>query len=286
MVPIIGTVKACDLHRRDMNRVVDPVLTRGRRVEAIRVFEDLRSIVRWGVARGDLDHNPFDGMKKPNGSSPRERTLSDDEIRAVWNNLPTVLARSKTCQRIIKLCLVTAQRLGEVAGMEPGELDLTAATWVIPGRRTKNARTNIVPLSTTAVDIIREALADAGKDAKWLFPKKNGKGPLPIEAVDKTVNRANQPSEDRPLGRFGIPHWTPHDLRRTALTNFAALGIPPIIAGAVANHISVTKATITLSVYTQYTYEKEKREALELWAERLATIVGGHERRANSRGLR
>jgi hypothetical protein len=62
-------------------------------------------------------------------------------------------------------------------------------------------------------------------------------------------------------------------LRRTALTNFAALGIVPVVAGAVANHVSVTKATITLAVYTQYTYEREKREALELWADRLRAIV-------------
>ena len=64
------------------------------------------------------------------------------------------------------------------------------------------------------------------RDARWLFPRKDGKGPLPIEVVDKTLYRANEPSEDRPLGRFGIPHWTPHDLRRTALTNFAATGHP------------------------------------------------------------
>ena len=274
VTPIIGGVKIAELHRRDMNRVVDPVLARGAPREAGCVFEDFRAVVRWAVKRGDLDRNPFDGMEKPAGSKPRERTLSDDEIRAVWNGLPTVLARSKACQRIIRLCLVTAQRLGEVTGMEPGELDLKAATWTIPGARTKNKHTHIVPLSTTAVGIIKEALAEAGKDAKWLFPRKDGKGPLPIEVVDKTINRASVPSEDHPLGRFGMPHWTPHDLRRTALTNFAAMGIPPVVAGAVANHVSVTKATITLSVYTQYTYEKEKREALDMWAKRLADIVG------------
>ena len=161
VTPIIGSMKVADLHRRDMNRVVDPVLERKRRVEASRVFEDLRSVVRWGVARGDLDHNPFDGMKKPNGSVPRERTLSDDEIRAVWNGLPTTLARSKACQRIIKLCLVTAQRLGEVAGMG-------RASWTSrprPGRspvgEPRISIIHAVPLSDMAVEIIKEALADA-----------------------------------------------------------------------------------------------------------------------------
>jgi integrase len=273
VTPIIGSMNVADLHRRDMNRVVDPVLTRGRRVEAGRVFEDLRAVVRWAVARGDLDHNPFDGMKKPVGSTPRERALSDDEMRVVWNGLPTTLARSNTCQRILKLCLVTAQRVGEVAGMALSELDLKTATWTIPPARTKNKHRHIVPLSTTAVELIKEAIADAGERAEYVFPNKDGKGPLSPLVVAKTVLRAQEIDEERPHGRFGIPHWTPHDLRRTALTNFAALGIVPVVAGAVANHVSVTKATITLAVYTQYTYEREKREALELWADRLRAIV-------------
>lgn len=273
VIPIIGAVKLADLHRRDMNRVVDPVLARGSPREAGCVFEDFRAVVRWAVKRGEIDRNPFDGMEKPPGSKPRERTLSDGEIRIVWESLPTALARSKACQRIISLCLVTAQRLGEVCGMQPSELDLKAATWTIPGRRTKNGRPHQVPLSTAAIAIIREALTDVGEDSRWLFPNKAGDGPLPIEVVDKTILRANTPSADQPLGRFGIPHWTPHDLRRTALTNFAAMGIPPIVAGAVANHISVTKATITLSVYTHYSYEREKRAALEQWARHLSSIV-------------
>ena len=49
------------------------------------------------------------------------------------------------------------------------------------------------------------------------------------------------------------------------------------MAGAVANHLSVTKASITLSVYTRYTYGREKREALELWATRLETMLAGRD---------
>lgn len=214
-------------------------------------------------------------MRKRVGSTPRERALSDDEIRVVWNGLPTTLARSKACQRILKLCLVTAQRVGEVAGIAVSELDLKTATWTLPPARTKNKRKHAVPLSTTAVELIKEAIADAGERAEYVFPSKDGEGPLSPFVVAKTVLRAQKVHEERPHGRFGIPHWTAHDLRRTALTNFAALGIPPVVADAVANHVSVTKATITLAVYTQYIYEKEKREALNMWADRLVAIVTG-----------
>jgi len=74
---------------------------------------------------------------------------------------------------------------------------------------------------------------------------------------------------------FGIAQWTAHDLRRTALTRIAELGVAPIVLGHIANHRTTTKAGITLGVYVQHQYEQEKREALELWADRLQGIISG-----------
>ena len=55
----------------------------------------------------------------------------------------------------------------------------------------------------------------------------------------------------------------------------ARLGVAPIVLGHIANHRSTTRSGVTLAVYTRYTYDKEKRAALDLWAERLGAIVGG-----------
>src|SRR5258708_35898754 len=55
----------------------------------------------------------------------------------------------------------------------------------------------------------------------------------------------------------------------------AELGVAPIVLGHIANHRTTTKAGITLGVYVQYAWEKEKRAALELWADRLPGIVDG-----------
>jgi hypothetical protein len=52
----------------------------------------------------------------------------------------------------------------------------------------------------------------------------------------------------------------------------ARLGVAPIVLGHVANHRTTTRAGVTLAVYSQYTYDKEKRAALELWAERLQAV--------------
>lgn len=56
----------------------------------------------------------------------------------------------------------------------------------------------------------------------------------------------------------------------------AKLGVEPIVLGHIANHRTTTKAGMTLSVYVHHAYEKEKREALELWADRLTAIVAGN----------
>jgi integrase len=260
IVPVIGNVKLSELHRRDATRVIDA--KRNAPAEAKWSFDLLRAMLRWAVARGDLDHNPIEGMREPPGSNPRERVLSDDEIRTLWNGLPEALARSPACQRIIKLCLVTGQRVGEVAGMTKGELDLKHRVWRLPGTRTKNAHPHkTVPLSPLALELIGDV------DGEMLFPNSEGSSSLPGVEVARIINRAQD--------RFGIAQWTAHDLRRTALTGMAKLGVAPIVLGHIANHRTTTKAGMTLSVYVQHAYEKEKREALDLWADRLQGIIAG-----------
>jgi integrase len=112
-----------------------------------------------------------------------------------------------------------------------------------------------------AIEIIREAIADAD-DRDELFA-------LAPAWIARTVFEGNE------AGTFVIPHWTAHDLRRSALTHMARLGVAPIVLAHVANHVSATQAGVTMSVYARYDYGREVRAALELWAERLQAIVVG-----------
>jgi integrase len=272
VLPVIGAVKLAELRRRDVRNVTDTILRRGRKVEATRVFEDVRGIVRWAVQNEYVDINPLDGMAKPAEATASNRVLSDEEIRTLWNGLKTTLARSRQCQQIVKLCLVTAQRVGEGAGMMRGELALNAREWRLPGSRTKNGHAHVVPLSDLAIKLIEQAIAEAGEGAA-VFPC--GGGSLSPVAVARTILRANERSKERPNGRFGIDPWSAHDLRRSALTGMARLGVAPIILANIANHRSVAKGSVTLAVYSMYDYDREKRSALSLWAETLEAIVAG-----------
>ena len=165
--------------------------------------------------------------------------------------------------------------------MRRGELDLKRALWSLPGSRTKNGHPHSVPLSAAAIQIIDEALADG---EAFMLPSEDGA--MPPRAVAKTIARAVEPTKDYPKGRVGLAPFTAHDLRRTALTGMARLGVAPIVIGHVANHRTTTKAGMTLAVYVQHQYEKEKREALELWGDRLAGIVSGGAEVVTMRGKR
>ena len=273
ILPVVGSVRLADLHRRDINRVLDPIVKRDSGIEANRVFAVMQGMFNWAVERGDLDRSPMHGMTKPTTETARERVLSGDEIQTIWRALPAAIGRSEDVQRIVKLCLVTGQRVGEIAGMRRDELDLKHALWSLPGSRTKNASPHTVPLSSLAVEIIVDALKSAAKDWEYVFP--SGDESIRAHAIATTLRRAQGPKKKNPKGVFGIPAFTAHDLRRTVLTNLAQLGVQPIVIGAIANHRSVTKAGVTFAVYVKHDYGREKREALDLWAERLSGIIAG-----------
>ena len=71
-----------------------------------------------------------------------------------------------------------------------------------------------------------------------------------------------------------MAHWVIHDLRRTVVTRMAELGVQPHIIEAVINHASGHKGGVA-GVYNRATYDREKRAALNLWAEHVLAVVEG-----------
>jgi integrase len=303
VLPAIGGMKANEITKRDLIRLFDTIAAtpdgRAKDSKAAprklthqpnRVFEVVRSIFRWAVGRDLLQLDPTAGMSPPiKKEKPRERDLTPDEIAKLWaalNRAPagrryarglprgaraTVegdLSMTRATALTLKLALATAQRIGEVAGMSVAELDLndTAPVWTIPGERCKNGQANRVPLSALAVRLIGEARELAG-GSPWLFPSPQGGGPIDPHAPTKALERA------RPA--IGLEDFRIHDLRRTAATRMAEMGISPHTISLVLNHISARAGNVTGKVYVQYSYDREKREALGAWGARLDRIVSG-----------
>ena len=143
-------------------------------------------------------------------------------------------------------------------------LNQGAPLWTIPGDKTKNDRPNRVPLSPLALKLIGDASELSGENP-WLFPSPSGDGPIDAHTPTRALARAR---EAICLDDFRI-----HDLRRIAATRMAELGTNPHTISMILNHVSARQGTITSKVYVQYTYDREKREALAGWAAKLEAII-------------
>jgi len=134
----------------------------------------------------------------------------------------------------------------------------------LPGERTKKGRPHIIPLSEPAKAILAKFPRDDrgcvfGRDSTGFSGWSKAR-----EKIDRRIAEAGKP----------LDHWTPHDLRRTVATQMAGLGIQPHIIEAVLNHVSGHKAGVA-GIYNRATYDKEKREALNLWGEHVLALVEG-----------
>jgi len=307
ILPAIGAMKASEVTKRDIIRLLDDVAASPdarlgskqkaatRRSDARRlthrpnrVFELVRAIFRWAVGRDLLKVDPTWGMSPPiKKEKPRERELSPDEIRRLWLALerapvtrrvnkgvargervigPDDMPLTRATALTLMLALATGQRIGEVTGIAISELDLNdiAPVWTVPGERAKNGQANRVPLSPLALSLIAEARSLA-PDSPWLFPGAKGVGPIDPHAPTKALERARK--------AIGLEDFRIHDLRRTAATRMAEMGIAPHTISLVLNHVSARQGTITSKVYVQYSYDREKRAALGAWGARLEQIL-------------
>ena len=122
-----------------------------------------------------------------------------------------------------------------------------------------------VPLSPLAVGLISDAISSSGT-SPYVFPSSSRDKAITAHAATRAIGRA------RP--ELGLAHFRVHDLRRTVATGMASLGVNPHTISLVLDHISVTKSTVTSAVYVKYSFDREKREALERWATHLDGLVG------------
>jgi len=201
-----------------------------------------------------------------------DRHLDDDEIVKAWDEI-TRSPSSREVKRALKLILVTAQRPGEIVQMHRDQIK--ERWWTIPAEvARKNEREHRVYLTNTALKLI-------GEGEGYIFPSEKGKqGHIHQNALSQAINRGyltdevikvvgNRQIKARKEPYFGMKPWSPHDLRRTARTNMARIGISDEIGEEVINHI---KPGI-VGVYNKYRYDKEKKEALKKWERFLLKIL-------------
>jgi integrase len=258
-----GKRKINDIKRRDLVLVLDEIKQRGAPVMANRLLAYVRKMFSWAVERDVLETNPFLGMSRPNTEISRERVLSEQEIKTLWHNLDYA-KMSDSIIRALKLILVLGQRPGEIIAMHRSEID--GDWWEIPASRSKNKVAHRVFLTKTAKDLI-------GDKEGYIFESPVTGIPYAVQTLTVSI-KDNLPhtAKSKVQNRLQIQHFVPHDMRRTAATRWAEMGISGEMIDRLQNHITKQKQGVG-HIYNRYSYDKEKQQALEAWERKLLSIV-------------
>jgi integrase len=122
----------------------------------------------------------------------------------------------------------------------------------------------VVPLSPLALELLKQLKVFA-RGSDFVLPSYHRKTKQFRHVDERSITRAIR--ENEPV--FGLPHFTPHDFRRTARTHMARLKVPQEVAELVLNH----KKKEMVAVYDQWEYLEEKREALNKWAAHIEQVI-------------
>lgn len=280
ILPDLGSVKVKELTARQVVLALDKVRARGAVVQANRVHGALSRMLSFAVERGALDFNPVARLRK-RPEPTRDRVLSESEIAIFWHAIGSTGLDPATVTAL-RLVLLLGCRPGEIAGARKAEFDLPGALWRIPAERMKARKAHEVPLPPLACDLLDAALRMSNAGSAFLFPNFRDNGtdrPMPTCSLSQALlrkhaadareprpapkNRRGQSRREASAGRLGIDKLTPHDLRRTARTHWARLGIDPLTCEALLAHALPLSGVA--AVYDRHNRAREKRAALELW---------------------
>jgi integrase len=259
--PVEGAAK---IGRADVAARLQELIKQHGRTSAARARDYLSAMYSWAMKEGLCENNPVLTTNDPTaGRLPRDRVLSDHEIRIIWN-----ACQDDNFGRIVKLLLLLGCRREEIGALKWDEVNLGTGVLTIPGSRTKNHRTLELTLPQVAIDLLRSAPRLDGQ--QYVFATR-GRGPFSGWSAAKLQLDARIVLT---TGQSLAP-WRLHDARRTMRSGLGRLSVPPHVAELAINHV---KGGVE-AIYDRYRYSGEIARALALWADHIRVVVAGDERK-------
>jgi integrase len=257
VIGLLDQIEAGEL-KRDGRRIV------GGSVMADRTLAVVRKIMRWHATRADDFRSPIvPGLARVKPAErARFRTLTDDELRAVWK---TAVAEQGPFPALVRFLLLTAARRTEAAAMT--EAELVGTDWVLPASRNKTKVDLVRPLSQAAQALL-QAQPRIG-DCAYFFTTS---GKAPISGFSKFKRNFDVAS--------GVTKWSLHDLRRTARSLMSRAGVNADHAERCLGHVTGG----VRGTYDRHEYYEEKRHAFEALAAQIERIVNPVENVVPMRG--
>jgi len=272
--PRFGSRKIYDIKRSDVNDLLDDIAHRrvkhktkknqvryiGGRSQADTVLSTLRLVMQWWMSKDEDYRTPIVAKmrqdKRTVEQKKRKRVLTDDEIRAVWKATGEM---GGVFGPLVRFCLLTGQRRGSIVATVWSEIS-AEGVWTVPHEDRQKGQVNRVQLPALA----RQVLTNVPRikvNEDIVFPATQRQGHFNSFSQRKAELDKLLPTD--------MPNWTLHDLRRTARTLMARVGVNRFIAERTLGH------TIpgVEGVYDRHEYFKEKSDALKKLADQIAVIL-------------
>jgi integrase len=245
-------------------------------------------LFNWAAEAGRdyVTASPCIHLPKLDEEHPRDRVLSENEVRTLWHGLDRDdLPWDRKTRLAIKLALITMLRSGEMLPIHRDEINLKEGTVDVPARRVKKRRVINQPLSDLALENIKEAMGNY----EYAFTGRFGNAPLSRQAMSGALKGTRVMKNGKRVARtagicelLGLKPFTPHDLRRTAATMCGELGLPESSIALCLDHQANKDENgkplpaVTRKVYNRATriIVTKKREVLDRWAVELRRIIG------------
>jgi integrase len=227
IVPALGSFKHISLVTKRDIRTLIWEKAKTHPAAARTMWDGLRPFFRWCVEWDYLDASPMADLSPPPAPASRDRILTEDEIRAVW----AATEDDWYWSSFFRLLLLTGQRREEISYAVIGSHN----TIIIPSSITKTKDTSVIPITPMIA---------------YEYHRKTYQHPSGYSKAISALHRRSKTND-----------WRIHDLRRTFASGLAMLGTDPFVIERLLNH----KIPGIKGVYNQYSYLKEKRQAIELW---------------------
>ena len=235
-----------------------------------RILTNAKQCLDWAINRKLIEQNPIrhiTGKRDLNiKKNKTNRVLSDEELSLIFR----ICSESRTSLRNVlffKLCLFYGNRYSELRVARKTEFDFQKNAWTVPSEnhKTGESKGNIVRPIIEEIKPWLQAAINLS-NSEFIFPHENGKEPMgrsgPTDMPYNFMQFARKHYGEN------MDHWSMHDLRRTARTNFSAFTNRDVAELMVGHVMSGEQST-----YDYYDYQKEMTAAYKLWWEKLKSLA-------------
>ncbi len=270
ILPALGRTQCAEVTPRQCDAVLRSIVDRGAPTTANKALRYMYRAFRYGSKRRYLEHNPVTDFTLDDAGGnrkPRTLALNKDELHALFKAMRETPNLGRRNELTFKILLATCVRKSELISARWDAIDFELRVWHLSDTKTRTAID--IPLAEPVPDWFQELRTfAAGSDyvlhTRLIVKRRAGR------ATDSRFPHISPGTLNIALKRVkhGLEHFTVYDMRRTARTHLAALGVPREVAERALNH----KLPGIEGVYNVHDYFEERRHALSLWADLLVSL--------------